>query len=135
MDSHHTLRTFYDIGATSPLHATATGRAILAHLPRVEVDELIAGGLEKFSESTPTEPAELHAALDRVRADGHSANLSQYRPDVCAVAAPILDEGGTPLASVGVSMSASRYDEARLPELGQLVADTAKEITALRLGA
>jgi len=62
-------------------------------------------------------------------------NRNQYRPDVCAIAAPILDADGTPLATIAISMPASRYDPARLPELGRLVTDTAAEVTARRLGA
>lgn len=69
-----------------------------------------------------------------MRADGHAVNRNQYRPDVCAVAAAILDENGTPLAAVAVSTPDSRYDAERLPELGQLVADTAAEIAGRRMG-
>ncbi|MEU9919321.1 IclR family transcriptional regulator [Streptomyces sp. NPDC051001] len=135
VDCNQALRTYHAIGDTSPLHATATGRAILAHLASGDVDELIERGLERFSDSTPTDSAQLRAELERVRAAGYSVNLNQYRPDVCAVAAAILDEDGTPLAAVAVSMPASRYDPDRLPKWGRLVADTAAEIAARRLGA
>jgi IclR family acetate operon transcriptional repressor len=135
VDCDQAVRTFINIGDTSPLHATATGRAILAHLPRADVEELIDRGLERFSDSTPTDSAGLRAELDRVRADGYSVNLNQYRPDVCGVAAAILDTDGTPLAAVAVSMPASRYEPDRLSEWGRLVADTATEIAARRLGA
>ncbi|WP_461118565.1 IclR family transcriptional regulator [Saccharothrix stipae] len=135
VDSNHPVRTFYDVGYTSPMHATATGRAILAHLPEADIEELVAGGLERYSDATPTEPAELRAELDRVRADGYAVNLNQYRPDVCAIASAVLDSDGTPLASVAVSMPASRYDDARLPEWGRLVAGAAEEIGARRLGS
>ena len=55
-------------------------------------------------------------------------------PDVCAIAAPVLDEDGTPLAAVAISMPDSRYDAERLPEWGRIVAETAAEITGRRLG-
>ncbi|WP_461059843.1 IclR family transcriptional regulator [Streptomyces pseudoechinosporeus] len=135
VDSDQAVRTFHNIGDTSPLHATATGRAILAHLPKADVDELVERGLERFSDSTPTGPAQLRAELDRVREDGYSVNINQYRSGVCAVAAAILDEDGIPLASVAVSMPDSRYDPDRLPEWGRTVADTAAEISTRRLGA
>jgi IclR family transcriptional regulator, acetate operon repressor len=135
VDSGHAVRTFHDIGDTSPLHATAAGRAVLAQLPAADVEELIARGLERFSESTTTDPAELRAGLARVRRDGYAVNRNQYRPDVCAIAAPVLDEDGTPLAALAVSMPDSRYEAARLPELGRRVADAATEIAARRQGA
>ncbi|MEV0492035.1 IclR family transcriptional regulator [Streptomyces atratus] len=135
VDCTHAVRTFHAIGDTSPLHATATGRAVLAHVPKADVNDLIAQGLEPFGEVTPTDADQLHAELERVRADGYSVNRNQYRPDVYAVAAPILDEDGTPLATVAISMPDSRYDAERLPELGRLVAETATEIAARRNGA
>ena len=134
VDCDHPVRTFHTIGDTSPLHATAVGRAILAHLPKQDVEELIARGLERFSDSTPTEPDELRAKLDQIRADGYSVNRNQFRPGVCAIAAPVLGEEGTPLAAVAISMPDSRFDADRLPEWGRIVADTAAEITGRRLG-
>ncbi|MCL8011331.1 IclR family transcriptional regulator [Streptomyces sp. AS02] len=135
VDCDQAVRTFHTIGDTSPLHATAVGRAILAHLPKRDVDDLIAAGLERFSDTTPAEADELRAELDRIRTDGYAVNRNQYRPGVCAVAAAVLDEDGTPLAAVAVSMPEARYDGERAPEWGRLVADTAAEISRRRLGA
>ncbi|WP_405624368.1 IclR family transcriptional regulator [Streptomyces sp. NBC_00076] len=135
VDCDHPVRTFHAIGDTSPLHATAVGRAVLAHLPKQDVEELITGGLERFSDTTPADPDDLRAELDRIRTDGYAVNRNQYRPGVCAVAAPVLDEDGTPLATVAISMPESRYDADRVPEWGRLVADTTAEITRRHLGA
>ena len=135
VDSTHAVRTFHDIGDTSPMHATSTGRAVLAGLPRSDVDEVLADSLESYGEATITDPLELRAELQRVRANGYAVNRNQYRPGVCAIAAAIRDEAGTPQAAVAISMPDSRYDPARLPELGRFVVDTANEITARWLGS
>ncbi|MCX5052911.1 MULTISPECIES: IclR family transcriptional regulator [unclassified Streptomyces] len=135
VDCDHPVRTFHTIGDTSPLHATAVGRAVLAHLPPRDVEELITAGLERFSDTTPAEPDELRAELDRIRTDGYAINRNQYRPGVCAIAAAVLDEDGTPLAAVAVSMPEARYDSERAPKWGRLIADTAVEISQRRLGA
>ncbi|WP_055524587.1 IclR family transcriptional regulator [Streptomyces graminilatus] len=134
VDCDHPVRTFHNIGDTSPLHATAVGRAILARLPKADVEELITQGLERFSDTTPADPDELRAELDRIRTDGYAVNRNQYRPGVCALAAPVLDENGTPLAAVGVSMPDSRYDVDRESEWGGLVVDAAQEISGRLLG-
>jgi IclR family acetate operon transcriptional repressor len=134
VDCDHAVRTFHTIGDTSPLHATATGRAVLAHLPKQDVEEFIARGLERYSETTPTDPEELRTELRRIRTDGYAFNGNQYRPGVCAIAAPVLDEDGTPLATVAISMPESRYDANELPEWGRLVADATAEIAERRLG-
>ncbi|PNG21239.1 IclR family transcriptional regulator [Streptomyces cahuitamycinicus] len=134
VDCDHAVRTHHAIGDTSPLHATATGHAVLAYLPKADIDELVTRGLESYSDSTPTDPAELRTELQRVRTDGYAVNRNQYLPGVCAIAAPVLDGDGSPLAAVAVSLPDSRFTQDRLPELGRLVADTAAEITARRLG-
>ncbi|MEU9309642.1 IclR family transcriptional regulator [Streptomyces sp. NPDC048256] len=135
VDCDHPVRTFHTIGDTSPLHATATGRAVLAHLPKQDVEEFISQGLERYSETTPAEPEDLRAELRRIRTDGYAVNHNQFRPGVCAIAAPVLDEDGTPLATVAISMPDSRFDPDRLAEWGRIVADTAAEIAGRRLGA
>ncbi|WP_338895375.1 IclR family transcriptional regulator C-terminal domain-containing protein [Streptomyces sp. TG1A-60] len=77
---------------------------------------------------------ELRAELQRVRERGYAVNHNQYRPGICAIAAPVLDGDGVPLASVAVSLPDSRFAPDRLAELGRLVTDTAAEITARHLG-
>ena len=134
VDCDRAVRTYHAIGDTSPLHATATGHAVLAHLPDADIDEIVARGLESYCDSTPTDPAELRAELRRVRENRYAVNRNQYLAGVCAIAAPVLDGDGSPLAAVAVSLPDSRFSPARLPELGRLVADTAAEITTRRLG-
>ncbi|MEU0587679.1 IclR family transcriptional regulator [Streptomyces sp. NPDC006132] len=134
VDCDHPVRTFHAIGDTSPLHATAAGRAVLAHLPHSEIDQFSAGVLEGYGKETITHPSELRAELRRVRHRGYAVNHNQYRPDVCAVAAPVLDADGSPLAAVAASMPDSRFDPSGTAGLGRMVADAAAEITARYLG-
>jgi IclR family acetate operon transcriptional repressor len=134
IDCSQAVRTFHQIGDTSPMHATATGHAVLAHLPRGDVDEVIANGLERYGPATITDPDDLRAALNRVRRDGFAVNRNQFRPDVCAIAAPILAAEGTPVAAVAISMPDSRCDPDKLERWGRLVADTVAEISARRMG-
>jgi IclR family acetate operon transcriptional repressor len=128
------FRTFHQVGDTSPLHATASGRAILAHLSKAEVDDVIARGLDSFGEATITDPTDLRTDLDQVRRQGYAVNCNQHRPGVCAIAAPILETDGRPLAALTVSMPDSRFDPDQLPHLGKQVAAAAAEATARRIG-
>ena len=133
VDCDHAVRTFHAIGDTSPLHATAAGNAVLAHLGKSEIEEVTAGTLEGYGEETITDPGQLRAELHRVRERGYAVNHNQYLQGVCAIAAPVLDGEDTPLAAVAVSLPDSRFEAGRLPELGRLVAETAAEITARHL--
>jgi hypothetical protein len=111
VDCNQTVRTYHQVGDTSPPHATATGHVAPAHLPRADVDAVIDGGLESYGDSTITDPQELRAELPRVRQDGYALNRNQFLPDVCAI-----------------SMPGSRYDAGELEQRGRMVADTAAEI-------
>jgi IclR family transcriptional regulator, acetate operon repressor len=135
IDSSHAVRTFHEIGDISPLHATAGGRAILANTGNSDRDEVLARPLESYSESTLTDPQQLREELEQVSANGYALNRNQFRPGVCAIASAVLDSDGSPLAAVVISMPDSRFKPDRLPELGRLVAETAKEISARRLGS
>ncbi|MEU5196523.1 IclR family transcriptional regulator [Streptomyces scabiei] len=133
VDCDHAVRTFHAIGATSPLHATAAGHTVLAHMPKSEVDEFTARTLEGYGEETITDPLELRAELERVRERGYAVNHNQYVQGVCAIAAPVLDAAGAPLAAVAISLPDSRFEPGRLPELARLVTATAAEITVRHL--
>jgi IclR family acetate operon transcriptional repressor len=133
VDCDHAVRTFHPIGDTSPLHATATGHAILAQLPNPEVDEFATGTFEGYGDETITDPQELRTELQRVRERGYAVNHNQYLQGICAIAAPVLDGDGVPLAAVAISLPDSRFEPGRLDELGRLVTETATEITARHL--
>ncbi|AGP60875.1 IclR family transcriptional regulator [Streptomyces rapamycinicus] len=89
VDCNQAVRTYHQVGDTSPMHATATGHAVLALLPADEVDEVIADGLDRYGDATIADPHELREELERVRRDGYALNRNQYLPDVCALAAEI----------------------------------------------
>lgn len=72
------------------------------------------------------------AALSgKVGAEGYALTHKTVEPDVCAVAAPIFDDGGTIVASIGVTGPVYRIPERKLREFGALVADAAAKISAL----
>jgi IclR family acetate operon transcriptional repressor len=133
VDCTQAVRTYHQVGDTSPMHATATGHAVLAQLSAEEVDEVIAHGLESYGEETITDAQLLRDELDRVRQDGYALNRNQYLPDVAAIAAPILAADGTPVATVAISMPASRFDPDKLEQWGRMVADAATEISTRRM--
>ncbi|MEU0900780.1 IclR family transcriptional regulator [Streptomyces massasporeus] len=130
VDCGHAVRPFHAIGDTSRQYATAPGRAVLAHLPVPEADGLVTGGLDDRGAPIATDAAELRAELRHIRDRGYAVDQNRHRPGVCAVAAPVLDHDGVPLAAVSVSVPEYRFGPVRLDALGQLVKDTGARITA-----
>lgn len=71
------------------------------------------------------------ALRGKVGPEGYAYTHKTVEPDVCAVAAPIRDEGGAIVASIGVTGPVYRIPESRLRDYGALVTQAASRITAL----
>ena len=117
------------IGQSGPLHCTATGKSIVANLPRATSEGLIARlDFEAFTPRTLTTPATYHKELEQVRVTGYAVDDREYHPGVRCVAAPVFGIGGV-MASLGISAPADRLDNERLRTIAPLVVDTAGRVS------
>lgn len=122
IDSRKAVRTFQGLGATAPLLATSTGKAIAAFLPDDERERLLAETLVAWTETTITDPDEMRAHLAEIREQGYAHNRGEWRSDVTAVAAPVLDMTGAPVAAISVSSPAHRITDELVTVYGQMLA-------------
>jgi DNA-binding IclR family transcriptional regulator len=92
------------LGVLLPAHASAPGKALLAHREPWR-ESLLAGHLERRTPATRTDPRDLCADLDRVRARGYAIDAGEHDPRVHAIAAPVfvLDDS---IAALGISLTA-----------------------------
>ncbi len=117
------------IGQSGPLHCTATGKSIVANLPRGTTEGLIASiEFEAFTSRTLTDPAALEKELAQVRVTGYAVDDREYHQGVRCIAAPVFGIGGV-LASLGISAPADRLDNERLQVIAPLVVDTAARVS------
>lgn len=87
-----------------PLHVTASGKVILAHLPERRVKEIIeTHGLKQYTKQTITSVDALFDELEEIREQGYAINDEEEIHGFRAVAAPIAMEDGNILGSVSVS--------------------------------
>lgn len=94
-----------DVGVRLPAHLTATGRAMLAALPREQVRALYPDAAS-FADRTgrgPARPGELRELLRQVRADGYATEDGEVTLGLRSVAAAVLDHTGWPIAAVAVT--------------------------------
>lgn len=98
------------IGYAGANHATAIGKAVLAHLDDYDVTAYLARrGMPALTPATITEPLALKRELAAVRARGHSLDLEEFAEGVCCVGAPVFGPTGRVVASLGIPMPASRF--------------------------
>ncbi|MEV5070766.1 IclR family transcriptional regulator [Microbacterium sp. LMI12-1-1.1] len=117
-----TVRT----GARLPLHATALGKAVLAHASPSDIDDVLAAGLPWWTEDTITDPAALRRQLTAIRRGGLAAEAGEFATGVCCTATPVLAPGGALAGAVSVSGDA---DDLKAEQVAQALRTAAATLT------
>jgi IclR family transcriptional regulator, acetate operon repressor len=112
-------------GAVLPLHASASGKAVLARLPQREVDDYLDRPLPATTELTITDPAVLRDELEATRIRGWSQTFQEARSDVGGVAAAVFDSAGKPVAALSLALPMHRVTDALVALYGAAVAKEA----------
>lgn len=133
VESEQIIRYSSGVGDRRPLHATASGKAILAFLPAPRRAELL-GSLElvRYTERTIATLPALRASLEEVRRTGVCVNVEEIVRGACGIAAPIFDHRETVLGACAIGGPTDRV-RPRLRELAAEVKATAETISR-RLG-
>jgi IclR family pca regulon transcriptional regulator len=121
------------LGTRLPVHCTAAGKVLLAHLPEAEQRETIAKlRLVKRGPKTITAKTALRTELERVLAGGGLAIEDEELLDGRrALAAAVVDREGAAVAAVEIAVPASGYTrEQLLKDLGPKVTTTTQRISA-----
>jgi IclR family transcriptional regulator, acetate operon repressor len=117
------------VGQRTVLHATSSGKVLLAFLPEPEREELLVGPLTRFTSRTLTSPEALREELRQIREAGCARALEEYEEGLNAVAAPIHAHNGTVVAAISASGPAYRLSEERLPAACEAVLRAAAEVS------
>lgn len=116
------------VGRHIPLHATASGKALLAHLPDEAREQVLDAARERYTPHTIVERSELEQQLAAVQRDGYACAAEEFDEALNAVAAPIVALDGELLGAVSVSAPAWRLPPQQMPETGELVRSAAAQI-------
>jgi DNA-binding IclR family transcriptional regulator len=119
------------LGRAVPLHATSSGKAFLAWLPREEREALTPLRLKRYTDRTITSRRELEEELDAVRRDGYSICAGELEQTLYGASAAVLNERERPIAIVSVWGPEHRVFRDRLPEVGAQAVRAATEIRRL----
>lgn len=117
------------IGQLTPLHATSSGKVLLAGLDRAERDELLDRKLERFTLHTHVEPDALRRELDQIVDQGHAISLGELELGLNAVAVPVRGEDGRVLAALSASGPAYRFTLDRLNEVTGRLENAARDLS------
>ncbi|GAA2643758.1 IclR family transcriptional regulator [Streptomyces vastus] len=118
------------VGQLTPLHATSSGKILLAYLPAKERAAILAvSGLKKVTQHTITGKTKLEKNLADIRESGYAWALEELELGLHAMAAPIRNRDGEVVAALSASGPAYRLTKERLHELAPLLMKGADEIS------
>jgi DNA-binding IclR family transcriptional regulator len=118
-----------DVGNRLPLHATATGKVLLAARPDAEVARLLDEPLTPWTEQTIVDGDQLRAELARIRQEGIAQAIDELEPGFTAVAAPVVDRERQVVAAISVGGPGVRLTPERLPHIAAMVLMSARQIS------
>ncbi|MDT0392011.1 IclR family transcriptional regulator [Streptomyces sp. DSM 41921] len=117
------------LGRRTPLHATSSGKVLLAHLPPTLREGLLARPLHRFTERTVTVASMLRGELDTVVQQGYAITVEELEIGLAAAASPVRAHDGKVIASLSVSGPVYRLSPERLPEVAKRTEAAAAELS------
>jgi len=96
------------VGRRLPVHATASGKVLLAYADGGVVAMVFGAKLERFTAETITNARKFRSELELVRTRGYATVWGELEPDLAAVAAPVRDHRGIVVAAIAIGRPVSR---------------------------
>lgn len=123
--SAHALRYSIDTGQRLPMHALASGKALLAALPDEELDRYFAESERpRFTPATVTAEKALRREIAEIRRTGFAITDEEYSLGIRGVGR-VVTMGGEPVGSLSVAIPKARFDEAMRRRVTDLLERTA----------
>jgi IclR family acetate operon transcriptional repressor len=108
------LRMNLQTGSRVPLHCTASGKLLLAMLPKAKRDRLTASlPLPRHTAKTIVDAPRFERELKQIRAQRYSTDDEEYFAGLVCVAVPVRDGAGRTCAALAVHAPMSRMPLAR----------------------
>jgi DNA-binding IclR family transcriptional regulator len=128
--SQYFLRIQAEVGRLLPLHATASGKVLLAACSAEELEAFLRHGrLAALTPRTLTNADELRQDLEWVRTQGYAVDDEEYEVSVRCVAAPVRNRDGRVVAAVSVSGPTVRMQSNEVNLFIQLVKRSGADIS------
>lgn len=124
------LRMNLQTGSRVPLHCTASGKLLLAMLPKAKRDRLTASlPLPRHTAKTIVDGPRFERELQQIRAQRYSTDDEEYFAGLVCVAVPVRDGAGRTCAALAVHAPMSRMPLARQLEYLPALKRAAEQIS------
>ena len=125
-----------DVGVRLPAHLTASGRSMLALLPRNQFKALYPDSkpISRRTEQGPETSKQLRTLLEQEISQGYSVESGHVSEGLNTIAAAATNHLGLPTAAFAVTFRTEDANEATTSQLAKLVISASNELSK-RLGA
>ncbi|MFG2138229.1 IclR family transcriptional regulator [Streptomyces sp. NPDC048650] len=117
------------LGRRTALHATSSGKALLAFQPEPVRQAVLDGALPRLTGRTITSPAALRRELAEVAERGFALATEELEVGLRAVGAPVRAHDGAVIGAISVSAPAYRLSEEHLTEVVERTVAAAWELS------
>ncbi|MDN6327969.1 MAG: IclR family transcriptional regulator [Brachybacterium sp.] len=121
------------VGNRTVLHATSSGKMLMAHLPTSALETVLEAPRERFTAATITSADVLRRQFAEARERGWAEAVEEFEVGLNAAATPIRGPEGDVIAAVSVAGPAYRLAADELPRVAEALQRAAEEISR-RLG-
>lgn len=126
------LRLILDVGSHVPLHCTASGKLLLAHLPTRESARILPHlTLNAKTPSTITSLLDLERECRLIRTQGYATDREEFIAGLVAVAVPVHDSRGDVRAVVAMHAPTARMSLERAIEMLPYLNKAARQMQGL----
>jgi DNA-binding IclR family transcriptional regulator len=116
-----------EIGTRWPVHATATGKVLMAFSEQVPSEP--EDGLPHMTGHTIVSSERWSQTLSEVRERGYATNIEELEYGYASVAAPVHDRSGQTIAAICVGGPVHRLTRDRIPELATTLTAAARRVS------
>jgi DNA-binding IclR family transcriptional regulator len=116
-------------GSHTPLHCTASGKVLMAHMTKRRQNRVLKRPLDRLTENTIVDPDAMRGQLEEIRTKGYGYTIEELEVGLNAVGAPIYASGGSVLGAVSVSGPSFRILPESIDDLGQLTSRFGSDIS------
>ena len=127
----HLVSVAAEIGTSWPLHATSTGKVLLAPLPEERRLQLLKPPLRAFTPSTITDLEQLNEQLERALSRGYATAVEELEVGAAAVAVALQDPLGNVVGAMSIGGPTSRLGQRRLGAIGKELTTVAERLSDL----
>ena len=118
------------VGQRTPLHATSSGKVLLAHGSPAVQDELLSGELERYTTRTVTDADELRKDFELIVRDGYATSYEELELGLNAAAVAVYDQDSSVIAALSASGPSYRFSRRRMREVVGTILVAASELSS-----